>query len=67
MKEELLRFVPQNDDCDFERINHNNPGYNIKYTRLNVPPVAGAIIWALNMLNGKSIYYDTVCAQLKQV
>ena len=54
-------------DSVMEKINQDNPGYSIKYTRLNVPPVAGAVIWALNTLNGKSIYYDMVCAQLKQV
>ena len=54
-------------DTVMERVNQDNPGYCIKYTRLNVPPVAGAVIWALNILNGRNIYYDTVCAQLKHI
>jgi len=54
-------------DTVMEKVNTDNPGYRIKYMRLDVPPVAGAVIWALNILNGKHIYYDKVCAQLRNI
>ncbi|MDR0448589.1 MAG: hypothetical protein LBH07_07960 [Treponema sp.] len=47
-----------------ETVNRDNSAYRIKYTLLNVPPVAGAIVWALNILNNRNIFYDKVCAQL---
>ena len=49
-----------------EIVNADYPAYRIKYTLLDVPPVAGAVIWAYNMLksgNG-SACRDKVCAQL---
>jgi N-acetylglucosamine kinase-like BadF-type ATPase len=45
----------------------HNPNHNINYVVLDVPPVAGAVIWALNTLNGKAEYYDKVCAEFKKV
>ena len=48
-----------------EIISDDKPGYNIKYTKLEVPPVAGAVIWALNTLNGKAVYYDKVLEEFK--
>jgi N-acetylglucosamine kinase-like BadF-type ATPase len=48
-----------------EKVRADNPAYNFKYTRLNVPPAAGAVIWALNTLNEKKVYYDKVCAQFR--
>lgn len=47
-----------------EKINADNPDCKIKYALLNVPPVAGAVIWAFNNLNGGGAFYDKVCAQL---
>jgi len=44
-----------------------SPDYNINYNVLDVPPVAGAVIWALNTLNGKSVYYDKVCAEFRRI
>ena len=48
-----------------EKINRENSGYRVKYTLLDVPPVAGAVIWALNTLNDKGDYYDKVRARLR--
>ncbi|MDR0289658.1 MAG: hypothetical protein LBI06_01845 [Treponema sp.] len=47
-------------------ISKDKPAYNIQYVLLDVPNVAGAVIWALNLLNGKCVYYDKVCAQLQE-
>jgi len=43
----------------------DNGDYRIKYTLLDVPPAAGAVIWALKELGGA--YYDKVCAQLRNM
>lgn len=48
-----------------EKIINDNSGYRFKYTLLDVQPVAGAVIWALNMLGDKGAYYNKVCAQLQ--
>jgi len=52
-----------------EIINRNYPAYRIKYTLLDVPPVAGAVIWAVNMLNGgvPCDYYGKIRAQFLQI
>jgi N-acetylglucosamine kinase-like BadF-type ATPase len=50
-----------------EIISRDKPDYRITYTRLEAPPVAGAVIWALNTLNGKPEYYEKVLAQLKEI
>jgi len=50
-----------------EKIKTDKADYHFKYTLLDVPPAAGAIIWALNIFNGQSIYYDKVCAQLRHI
>jgi len=50
-----------------ENISKDNPGLNITYNLLNIPNVAGAVIWALNSLNNKGGYYDKVCEQLRSV
>ena len=47
-----------------EKINNNNPGRSIQYKLLDVPNVAGAVIWALNTNNNTVNYYDKVCSQL---
>jgi N-acetylglucosamine kinase-like BadF-type ATPase len=47
-----------------EKISNDNPGRRITYNLLNVPNVAGAVLWALNSL-GNNNYYDKVCAQLR--
>jgi N-acetylglucosamine kinase-like BadF-type ATPase len=47
-----------------EKISKDNPNHRITYNLLNVPNVAGAVIWALNSLNSGNDYYDKVCAQL---
>jgi hypothetical protein len=46
-----------------EAVSKANPDYRIKYTVLNVPPVAGAVVWALNALGDNGASYDKVCAQ----
>jgi N-acetylglucosamine kinase-like BadF-type ATPase len=48
-----------------ENISRDKPDYRITYTRLEAPPVAGAVIWALNTLTGKPEYFERVPAQLK--
>ena len=50
-----------------ESIKEFSPGYSIKYTILDVPPVAGAVIWALNTLTNKAGHYDTVCDEFRKV
>ena len=50
-----------------EQVNSFHPGHNINYVVLDVPPVAGAVIWALNSLNGKNVYYDRVCAEFRKI
>jgi N-acetylglucosamine kinase-like BadF-type ATPase len=49
-----------------ETVSRNHPAYRIKYTLLDVPPVAGAVIWAFNKLDGSGIcpHYDKIRAQL---
>ena len=46
------------------KISNDNPGRNFVYKKLEVPNVAGAVIWALHSLNSKGAYYDKVCSQL---
>jgi N-acetylglucosamine kinase-like BadF-type ATPase len=48
-----------------QKISSDNPDRNITYNLLNVPNVAGAVIWALNALNGSGVLYDKVCAEFK--
>jgi len=40
--------------------------YKFIYTVLDVPPVAGAVIWALNSLKGSGAHYDKVRSQLAE-
>ena len=47
-------------------ISKSNPGHNIKFIKLDMPNVAGAIVWALNHIHGKNSLYDKVCTQLRQ-
>lgn len=47
------------------KIKSDNPAFNFKMTLLRVPPVAGAVIRALYMLNGQGDYYEKVSAQLQ--
>ena len=53
-----------------EKISAYHRGFNFKYTLLDVPPVAGGVIWALNTLESSVInsggnYYDKILAQLR--
>ncbi|MDR0315991.1 MAG: hypothetical protein LBH97_03725 [Treponema sp.] len=48
-----------------ETVSEAKPGYRIKYTLLDVPPVAGAVVWALNMLGDNGASYNKVCSQLR--
>jgi N-acetylglucosamine kinase-like BadF-type ATPase len=50
-----------------QKISNDNPAMNIKYNLLNVPNVAGAVIWALNSLNKKNNFYDKVCGQFRSL
>jgi N-acetylglucosamine kinase-like BadF-type ATPase len=47
-----------------EKVSNDNPGRRIIFNILDVPNVAGAVLWALNSL-GKNNYYDHVCSQLR--
>jgi N-acetylglucosamine kinase-like BadF-type ATPase len=50
------------------KVSEDNQGRNITCKLLDVPNVAGAVIWALDSLNGendKNAVYNKVCAQLK--
>lgn len=47
-----------------KKVSRDNPDYHITYTLLDVPTVAGAVIWALNLLGGAGRDYGSVRAQL---
>jgi N-acetylglucosamine kinase-like BadF-type ATPase len=47
------------------KISADNPDHRITYKLLDVPNVAGAVIWALNSINSKGAYYKKVCEQLR--
>ena len=49
-----------------EQVSGENPRHRVRYNVLNVPNVAGAVIWALNTHNGTNINRDKVCAQLRE-
>ena len=55
------------------KVSGDNPSYSFAYTLLDVPNVAGAVIWALNSLFAKdasydkNLFYGKVCAQLRDV
>ena len=48
------------------KLNTDNSGYCFKYKTLDVPPAAGAVIWALNTIGEKGVYYEKICAQLQE-
>ena len=51
-----------------EQVSGENPRHRVRYNVLDVPNVAGAVIWALNQHNGKndkSAFYEKVPAQLR--
>jgi len=48
-----------------EQVSNLNPRHHVRYNVLDVPNVAGAVIWALNTHNGANVYRDRVCARLK--
>ena len=50
-----------------EMVSKQHPGYRINYVVLELPPVAGAVIWALNTLNGKNVYFDKVSIELGKI
>jgi len=54
-------------DAIKEKVNLDNPGCRINYKLLDVPPVAGAVNWALNTLYGKGVFYEKVCSQLRDM
>jgi len=60
---------PKTIDTIKEILAQTNPGLNLKYTLLKVPPVAGAVFWALNNLNvpNKNEYYKKICDQLLNI
>jgi N-acetylglucosamine kinase-like BadF-type ATPase len=47
-----------------ERVSGGNPGRRFRYNLLDVPNVAGAVIWALNTHNAGNSCRDKICAQL---
>jgi N-acetylglucosamine kinase-like BadF-type ATPase len=47
-----------------EKVSGDHPRMNITYNLPDVPNVAGAVVWALNSLNGGGCY-EKVCAQLR--
>jgi N-acetylglucosamine kinase-like BadF-type ATPase len=49
-----------------EQVSSRNPHHRIRYNVLDVPNVAGAVIWALNTHNGTNVYRDRVCGQLRE-
>ena len=51
-----------------EKLNRENPGYSLKYTLLDMPPVAGAVFWAFNNLNisDKNVFYYKICNQFRE-
>ena len=46
-----------------KKVNMDNQGYSINYTLLDLPPVAGAVIWALNSLDSNQKYFNKVTSQ----
>jgi N-acetylglucosamine kinase-like BadF-type ATPase len=56
---------PMITDTIKENLGRQYPGLNLKYTMLNMPPVAGAVFWALNNLGtgDKKALYEKVCSQ----
>jgi len=52
-----------------EKLKISNPVLNLKYTLLKVPPVAGAVYWALNNLNitGKENCYAKIISQFENI
>ena len=50
-----------------EMVSRSSPGHRISYVKLDVPNVAGAVIWALNTLHGQGGYYERVCNQFRNV
>jgi len=48
-----------------EQVSSRNPNHCVRYNVLDVPNVAGAVIWALNSHNRVNNYRDKVCARLR--
>jgi len=48
-------------------INDNHPDYRFHFNLLDVPNVAGAVIWALNILNDKNCYSGKIRDQLREM
>ena len=49
------------------KICRDNPAFKIKYTLLDVPNVAGAVIWALNSLHPNGSFYQSICSQFRGI
>lgn len=47
------------------KISHDNPNRSITFHLLDVPNVAGSVVWALNKLACGSNHYHKVCHQLR--
>ena len=47
-----------------ENIAKGSPGHKVKYIKLDVQNVAGAVVWALNSLHGKNNFYEKVYSRL---
>jgi len=50
-----------------EKVSNDNPKRLITYNLLNVPNVAGAVVWALNSIKNENGYYDKICEQLRVI
>jgi N-acetylglucosamine kinase-like BadF-type ATPase len=56
-----------------DKVSGDNQGWNIAYKLLDVPNVAGAVIWALDSINNnsnkndKNVHYNKVCRQLRDL
>ncbi|MCL2067654.1 MAG: hypothetical protein FWG99_09345 [Treponema sp.] len=48
-----------------EIVQKENPAYSFEYRLLDVPAVAGAVIWALRKLDNKSGHFEKINAQLR--
>ena len=47
-----------------EKVIKENPDFNLIFSLLDTPPVAGAVIWALNALGENGGHYDKICGSL---
>jgi N-acetylglucosamine kinase-like BadF-type ATPase len=50
-----------------EQVSGGNPDRRVRYNVLDVPNVAGAVIWALNQLDSKNTSYNRILAQMRGI